>query len=463
MWQCDRRSLDIISGVKVCYVNDYTAPIFRNPLFAGTYVEQLIKCFPKLRNIIIGERGSQLPWYELMRTRKKSRKTGHTWVVMTNLTRRIDQLAYPPRAPFKIPNSIHAIWRYGFFANHYIGTPPSTVTDFSPLGDQIFNFTSDTTMSFGFTHTQLKRCCERRRCPRIFNWRCVIIKLPHFTLEQLRIILQLLQPEHIRVYTFEIHMTHPGMDGMITWELLRAGPGFWRLFNKFSAVELHFLHGGTRASPEFYNSIRSALNFGEWEPLNLKRLIINLQPPEMIPPNMWTDKKAEDFTENYLLFMYAMQEIVGPVPIESHVCNRGANIPARIMTNLCWWFEEQLPMRHQSRAGRREYLEMLVDGGTFSTSDPTRRPDDPLTPSPSAKKAGKAKESTVTKYGSIEIIYDKSATEPDVKIMIEPSAATTTKPSAKKAVLPSDEPPKSAKEALEALKAKYLKNRKKKT
>lgn len=321
-----------------------------------------------------------------------------------------------------MPESVQVIWRYCFFANHYIGTPPPTVTALSPLGDQICSFISDTTMSFAFTYAQLWRCTQRRRCPRRFRWGSVIIKLPHYTIDQLILILDLLQPDHIQVDSLEIHMTRPEPHGIYTWDMLTGGPELWEKFRKFKRVELHLRHAIAQFNQGFRNALVDVLEFARLEPLGLDRMVLNIQPSQLLRGANWTNRTIEDFGETYLLFTYAMQEIVGGSLLDSRLYNRGVDIAPFALTNLLWWFATQLPLRSEDPEMRRSYLDVLAyDRTSEGLSSLVRVPSPTLAKLSTGKlpkivnaQSEPAKPKiTDDEFGEIKILYDASKNDPE--------------------------------------------------
>jgi len=269
--------LEKIFAVYVVDIN-YGSQTYRTDIAETSLVESFFADLPNLRSITLF--AESMPSFCIWRGKRRCRKSGPTWLVITGLARSLDQFASPPpRAPFVIPPTVHAIWRYSFIAD-WPATPKTTprFTEFSPLGDQIQCFHTTNPMSFDFAYQQMQRCCERRRCPRTFTWDKVVIYVQSCTIDELQALLELLQPNHIHCRNFHLQMARPTRDAVSSWQILLVNKKFPRLLRKFKHVHLDVLHYPAAHPSSSRVCSQRALRFGAVEALGLSRIRFYVQP-----------------------------------------------------------------------------------------------------------------------------------------------------------------------------------------
>jgi len=141
-------------------------------------------------------------------------------------------------------------------------------------------------MAFSFVYEQLKRCVEKRRCPRKFTWSQVRLHLWRMTISELRMMLELLQADHLTIGNLVINTDFRDKGTMSTQEFVKAGPSLWRLLGKFKNVSLTFRHEN-EPMPMPGKGPKGLSAFSKNEPLNLVSLLICGALPSTGPIDIW--------------------------------------------------------------------------------------------------------------------------------------------------------------------------------
>lgn len=221
---------------------------------------------------------------------RTSRYGRRTIIICHAACRDIDTLLGSPElpAPIDITPDHLIIHRYEYAPdipdlNMY---PKSRLTEFSPLGDHISGITSRNPTSFSFAYEQLKQCVDKRRCPRVFIWSHVHLRVWRITIGELRLVLELLQANHLEVGELRIYTEFRDQGTVSIQEFVKAGPCFWRLLGKFKHVALEFrLENEPLPMPGKGPKGLSA--FGKNEPLNLTSLMVAAAVPSNGPLDIW--------------------------------------------------------------------------------------------------------------------------------------------------------------------------------
>jgi hypothetical protein len=191
--------------------------------------------------------------------------------------------------PIDITPDYQIIHRYEFLADipHLYSTiPGGRLNDFSPLGDQISAITMLNPTLFSFAYEQVKRCVEKRRCPRGFTWGHVRLRVWRITISELRMMLELLQASHLTICNFVIDTEFRDKGTVSTQDFVKAGPSLWRLLGKFENVSLSLRHEN-EPMPMAGKGPKGLSAFMKNEPLNLVSLTVCGALPSNGPVDIW--------------------------------------------------------------------------------------------------------------------------------------------------------------------------------
>jgi hypothetical protein len=221
---------------------------------------------------------------------RTSRYGKRTMIISHMASRTIQGVSELPQLPILItlPPDHQVIHRYQFVPDMPMLTPSVTgrITDFSPLGDQIWGVATRHLMTFRFAYEQLKQCVQKRRCPRDFWWHNVHLRLWRITLVELRMLLELLQGKHLDIYSLKIQVEFKDPGTLSTRDFMMAGPTLWRLLGKFIVVSLDFRHELT-SLPKPGNGPKGLWAFSASERLNLKQFMASGLLPTHEPVDRW--------------------------------------------------------------------------------------------------------------------------------------------------------------------------------
>lgn len=194
-----------------------------------------------------------------------------------------------PPPPIDITPDHQIIHRYEFLADipHLYSTIPNgRINDFSPLGDHISAITMLKPTLFSFAYEQIKRCVEKRRCPRGFTWGHVRLRVWRITISELRMMLELLQASHLTICNLVIDTDFRDKGTASTQDFVKAGPSLWRLLGKFENVSLSLRHEN-EPMPMAGKGPKGLSAFMKNERLNLVSLTICGALPSTGPVDLW--------------------------------------------------------------------------------------------------------------------------------------------------------------------------------